>query len=116
MCSPVLNERLVELRPFCRGEPQAIEEGGVTYVVLPGLRFTSGGETVEINALLVPQQVASLGGYTTRLLLETRPPKALPNWSVVHALGSPWHTWSWNGIPSHWPWREILATHLKALA
>jgi hypothetical protein len=74
------------------------------------------GTPVETNALLVPQSVPALGGYTTRLLLESRVPKPMPNWGVVTALGRPWHTWSWNNVPANWPWAEILASHLKALA
>ena len=104
------------LGKFCRGAPQVMYEGGYTYVALPGLRFMAQGEAVEMTALLVPQQVPALGGYTTRLLLERSAGKPGVNWTTVQVLGRVWHTWSWNNIPSSWPWPEILAAHLKVLA
>lgn len=68
-----------------------------------------------MNGVLVPQKVASLGGYDSRLLLETATAKNV-NWTVVSALGSAWHTWSWNLISGDLPLVEILGNHLKALA
>jgi hypothetical protein len=103
------------LQPFCKGVPQVIHEGDFLFVRLPGLRFQSQGCEFETEGLLVPQTVPSLGGYTTRLLLEHAVPKPL-SWSTVVALGRSWHTWSWNNVPPEWPWPQILAAHLKALA
>ncbi|TAJ73711.1 MAG: hypothetical protein EPO51_04330 [Phenylobacterium sp.] len=116
MSVAALDDRLAPLQTLCRGEPSVRTESGVTYVVLPGLRFTSAGAEQEINGVLVPQQVPELGGYTTRLLLESKPPKPELNWTMVSVLGRQWNTWSWNNIPGSWPWVEILAAHLKALA
>ena len=115
MCAGGQNSA-ASLRSFCRGEPVVKQEGGVAFVILPGLRFICEGTQQEINGLLVPQEVPALGGYSTRLLLEQRPPKPALNWTTVQALGRSWHAWSWNGVPSNWSWREILASHLKVLA
>jgi hypothetical protein len=108
-------QELADLVSMCSGAPVVLREGGFRFVRLPGLRFTSRGIVHEMEALLVPQTVPTLGGYTSRLLLERRTPAQL-NWATVTALGRPWETWSWNNVPSNWPWREILASHLKALA
>jgi hypothetical protein len=96
------------------GEAQVMEEGGYTYVHLPFLTFLSGNEEVTSEAVIVPQQVPSLGGYTTRLLLK-QPTRTPVNWAVVTVLGQSWHTWSWNSVPSSMPLIEILGNHLKAL-
>jgi hypothetical protein len=92
-----------------------LHEGENTFVHLPGLRFQSQGAEIEVEGLLVPQSVPSLGGYTTRLLLAQPAPKPL-GWSTVVVLGRSWYTWSWNNVPAEWPWPQILAAHLKALA
>jgi len=106
---------LSALRGLC-DEAKLIHEGDVLFVHLSQLRFDCCGEIHKCDALLSPYEVAALGGYTTRLLLETQPNKSSLNWTVVTALGSQWHTWSWQGIPSDWTLIEILSNHLKALA
>lgn len=96
------------------GEAQVIEEGGYTHVYLPSLTFFSAGDELTSEAIIVPQLVPSLGGYTTRLLLKQPTRKPL-NWTVVTVLGQSWHTWSWNTVPGTLPLIEILGNHLKAL-
>lgn len=107
------SDELAALRSICP-DLRVIEEGGARYIFLPGLAFFSAGGEFSMDAILVPQLVAALGGYTTRLLLKKRTPKAL-SWTTVTALGGAWETWSWNDVPADAPLIEILANHLKAL-
>lgn len=106
---------LPALRGLC-DDTKFIPDGEALFIHLSKLRFDCCGAVHICDALLSPYEVAALGGYTTRLLLETQPPKAGLNWATVTALGSQWHTWSWQGIPSDWALIEILSNHLKALA
>lgn len=105
---------LPALRGLCENA-MLVPEGEMLFIHLTKLRFDCCGTAHSCDALLSPYEVAVLGGYTTRLLLETQPSKAL-NWTTVTALGSQWHAWSWQGIPSDWTLIEILSNHLKALA
>lgn len=106
---------LPALRGFCDGAT-IIPEGDALFIHLAKLRFDCCGAVHVCDALLSPYEVAALSGYTTRLLLGSQPPKAGISWTTVTALGSQWHTWSWQGIPSDWTLVEILSNHLKALA
>ncbi len=106
---------LPALRGLC-DRATIIPEGDALFVHLSKLRFDCCSAVHTCDALLSPYEVAALGGYTTRLLLNTHPVKAGLNWTTVTALGSQWHTWSWQGIPSDWTLLEILSNHLKALA
>lgn len=93
-------------------DARLLTEAGITYVYIPKLKFETGGSTMEMEALLCPQQH---GGYTTRLFLSHQVPGRGGNWSTFGILGKQWHTWSWNNVSANRPWLEILANHLCAL-
>jgi|SRR5215471_5368972 len=104
-------EHLAELSALC-SEVKELSEGGRTFIYIPKLRFPSGGQLVEVEALLCPQEH---NGYATRLFLSQGVPGRGANWSSHHILGRTWYTWSWNGISAQLRPAEILAEHLRAL-
>lgn len=103
--------QMEELRRFLPGA-RVVPEGGIEYVFLPGLRVSCGSEERVVDALLCPVQH---GGYTTRLFLSERLDQRGQNWTPHVIVGRPWHTWSWNNVPSSLPLVQILSAHLRAL-
>lgn len=100
--------QLENLTPLCQGT-EAMAEGGITYVYLPGLRINQNDGTVIVrDALLCPM---GRDGYTTRLFLSESIPGKGQNWTQHRILNRTWHTCSVQGIP---PGRlvEVLAEHL----
>jgi hypothetical protein len=89
------------------------QEGGQSFVDLPGLKIPVGKEVVVRDALLTLQ---SHGSYTSRLFL-SQPIQAprTNNWTVHTVLGRAWHTPSWNNVAPGRP-VEMLLQHLKAYA
>jgi hypothetical protein len=109
----VSSEELAALQAACPGA-SVLSEGNNIFVHLPRLRISSGGQTYETDALLLPHQAPEYGGYTTRLFLSSPTPKPV-GWTTVTALGRTWSTWSWNNVPATDPLIEILGNHVKAL-
>lgn len=106
------DEELESLRAI---SPQALlgNDGGVTYVLLPGTRLTTPTGLVVMDTVLCPR---GLGGYVTRLLLERKlEEKSQLNWQGVMLIGRPWHTWSWNQIQPNQTWLRIFAEHARLL-
>jgi hypothetical protein len=102
-------DEMDDLRRLCPGA-QEMQEGGATYVFLPGLKHPCAPGTVD--ALLCPQQH---NGYATRLFLSAPVSGRGANWTVHTILSRTWHTWSWNHVPANQRLAEILAQHLRAL-
>lgn len=105
--------KLAGLREFCP-EASWLSDASKEYVSLPLLKITTGGNIVEMAALLRPGEHS---GYTTRLFL------AQPligkggggAWSTHTICGRTWHTWSWNNVPATLPLPQMLLEHLWAL-
>jgi hypothetical protein len=89
-----------------------LSDGGVAFVSIPDLQFTTGGGVTSVNALLCPQ---SHSGYTTRLFLERSFPSSGQNWTAHTILNRTWWSWSWNNIQENQPLLTILAGHLRAI-
>lgn len=104
-------DALSELQAIC---PNAVEmtEGAITYIFLPGLRVSGGGQTTTLDALLCPQ---ARDGYQTRLFLSQPLVGRIANWAPHRILDRTWHTWSWNGVGAELRPAQILAEHLRAL-
>lgn len=103
-------EELDELRAICQ-DPRRLVDGPLQLIYLKHLRIP-----IDDQEFLVPEALLCLSsheGYTTRLFLSERPPKAL-NWSVITVLGRAWHKWSWQGVPPNQTPAQILVQHLKA--
>lgn len=99
---------LEELKRVCP-EAKEMPEGGISFVLLPGLIVSGQG---SLDALLCPQQ---RDGYPTRLFLSRQIPGKGNNWSTHRILDRTWHTWSWTGVGQELRLAEILAAHLNAL-
>jgi hypothetical protein len=102
-------DEMDDLMRMCPGA-QAMPEGGIEYILLPGLKHPCAPGTLD--ALLCPQQH---GGYLTRLFLSAPIAGKGNNWSTHVILSRTWHTWSWNNVPANQRLAEILAQHLRAL-
>jgi len=89
-----------------------MNDAGVNYLYLPGLRIHSAGQILILDALLCPSEHS---GYTTRLFLSEPIPNKCNNWSVHTILSRTWHTWSWNNVPANLKLLQILSAHLRAL-
>jgi len=105
-------KELEALRELCE-EVKVLTEGSYTFIFMKKLRFPCGAESMQMNALLVPQEHT---GYATRLFLErplTNRGKS-QNWQVHTILGDTWHTWSWKEVLPGRPLMHILSDHLNA--
>jgi hypothetical protein len=101
-----------ELAPLLGIYPDAelMTDGGQEFVHLPCLLVESGGTTYTREAVL---SLKAHSGYTSRLLLSEPIPGRGQNWSVQNALGSNWHTPSWNNVMPGPP-LDMLLQHLTA--
>jgi hypothetical protein len=109
----LVEDRLSALRTVCpMAEP--VTDAGREYVYLPGLKITTDGRVVVMDALL---RAGEHSGYPTRLFVA----QALPGkgqgggWTSHTICGRTWHTWSWKGVPDSLPLLQILLGHLWAL-
>lgn len=107
------DDKLAGLRVIC---PEAAwrSEAGKDYVYLPGLKVSTDGRVIEMDALLRPGEHS---GYASRLfLVEALPAKGRGGAWTAHAIcGRTWHTWSWNNVPATLPLAQMLLEHLWAL-
>jgi len=104
----VTAESIDELKIVSKGA-KVFEVAGATYVHLPKLTLPNGRVVEALLCLTVSN------GYSTRLFLSEPVEGKGSNWTVHEILDKPWHTWSWNGVPSDIRPIEILASHLAAL-
>ncbi len=104
----VAAEGIEELQAVSKGA-KLVQVGGATYVHLPTLTLPNGRLVEALLCLTVSN------GYTTRLFLSEQVPCKGNNWTVHQILDKPWHTWSWNGVPSDIRPIEVLVSHLAAL-
>lgn len=109
----IVSQALDETLAICPGA-RLLDECGLTYVLLPGLRLPVGCTPPECDGLLCLQP---RDGYPTRLFLSLAGP--IPgkgnNWNVFRILDRAWYSWSWNHVPYTGRPAETLAQHLVAL-
>ncbi len=114
----LVDNQFGELLEICSGATQH-QEGGRSYVLLPGLRLPEGCEPFEVGALLCPEPH---DGYSSRLYfaVQVRPAgkenTTALNWNAnsVRILEKNWHAHSWR-TPAGLRLAQMLTIHLKAL-
>ena len=113
--SPAASDVEPELRPIaalCSGAVRYMEEGGLRYVYMEGLKFYVRGTEKQMNALLCLNYPNS--SYPTKLFLPANLGLGL-NWNGnAYLLAQPWFSWSWQGVSPNQPPIAILAGHLEA--
>jgi hypothetical protein len=103
-------EELNRLSP----DVQQCEEGGRSYLLLPGLFLPEGCEPATTDALLCPTE---RDGYPSRLFFADRVKSpASPNWNAtgVRLFERNWHAYSWKVNPNL-RLAQMVAAHLKGL-
>jgi hypothetical protein len=103
---------LAAIAGLCSGEVRYMDEGGLRYVHMVGLRFLVRGVEKKMDALLCLNYRNS--SYPTKLYLPANLGLGL-NWNEnAYILGRPWFSWSWKDVsPGQTP-LAILAGHLEA--
>lgn len=107
------DEQVQELRLLCPGVARC-DEGGRTYLYLPGLTLPEGFSPSPIDALLCP---TDLDGYPSRLFFTAKiqpTPKCNWNASGVRILEKSWEAFSWKITPGL-RLAQMVAAHLKGL-
>lgn len=92
-----------------------MEDGGMTFFLLRGLKVPLRGGTRDMDALLCP---GTHSGYHTRLFLAENLAGLAPttqNWGAFVILGGTWYACSHQGVSAEQPLIQILAGHLRAL-
>jgi hypothetical protein len=106
----VSEDALEELRLLCP-EAKVMSEAGLDYVLLPGLKLSTGTETLVVDGLLCPQP---RDGYMTRLFLSQQIHGKGNNWKPHQILDKTWYTPSWNNVSSDLRLAQMLVEHLRA--
>ena len=107
------DDQVGELKRLCPTVQQC-DEGGRTYLLLPGLALPEGCSPTTTDALLCPTE---RDGYPSRLFLADRVKSRTPlNWNAngVRILERNWHGYSWKVNPDL-RLAQIIAAHLRAL-
>ena len=90
------------------------EEGGRTYLLLPGLYLPEGCSPSRVDGLLCPTE---RDGYPSRLFFAERVQSRNPlNWNAngVRIAERNWHAYSWKVNPNL-RLVQMIAAHLRAL-
>jgi len=104
-------DALDEIREICPSA-EAMNEAGLEYIFLPGLRLPPDRKPEICDALLC---LSAREGYLTRLFLSFQYPERGNNWNQFRILDRTWHSWSWNHVVASERPAQILAQHLRAL-
>jgi hypothetical protein len=107
------DDQVGELKRLCP-EARQCDEGGRTYLLLPGLALPEGCSPATTTALLCPTE---RDGYPSRLFLAERVQSRTPlNWNAsgVRILERNWHAFSWKVNPDL-RLTQMIAAHLRAL-
>ena len=108
-----VDPELAPIAALCAGRVQYMEESGLRYIYMEGLRFYVRGTERQMDALLCLNYRNP--GYPTRLYLPANLGLGL-NWNEnAYLLARSWFTWSWQGVSPNQPPLAILAGHLEAL-
>ncbi len=103
---------LALIADLCSGNICSMNENGLNYIYMEGLRFFTQGEQRQMNALLCLNYTNST--YPTKLYLAENIGLGL-NWNeTAYLLGKPWFSWSWKDVSPNQKPIEILAAHLEA--
>ena len=99
------------LKKYCRSL-RAVEEGGVIFLYLEGLRLPDGCDPIECNGLLCPVE---RDGYPSRLYFSAKVVCARShNWNVSDAriVEENWFAFSWRVDPTPGTLAKMLVAHL----
>lgn len=107
----IAKEQLDELLALCDTALE-LQEGGMPFLYLRGLRLPQGCGLAEVDALLC---LHKRDNYDSRLYLSSPVPNRGANWSTSYLFDRRWHTWSWQGVSAQQRAIQVLAGHLKAL-
>jgi hypothetical protein len=108
----LIEPELAPLAELCAGEVRYMEEGGLRYVHMVGLRFLVRGAEKQMDALLCLNYRNS--SYPTKLYLPANLGLGL-NWNeTAYILAKPWFSWSWKDVSPNQAPLAILAGHLEA--
>ncbi len=108
-------EQIDELKQYC-AKLSKLEEGGIAYFYLEGLRLPPGCEPAVCDGLLCP---VSRDNYPSRLFLSVRVKSPYErNWNVTNArIGEKnWFAFSWKDEKPGATLAQILLTHLNGFA
>jgi hypothetical protein len=106
-------DQIKELRDQLGVDVREYDEGGYTYIYLPGINLPPGCTPQQTDALLCP---TTHSGYTSRLFLKVQiqTPKTV-NWnSQVFVLGQQWYAFSYNNIVDM-PLLSMVMNHLRGM-
>jgi hypothetical protein len=107
-----IEPELAPIAALC-GEVRYMEEGGLRYIYMIGLRFLVREVEKQMDALLCLNYRNS--SYPTKLYLAANLGCGL-NWNEnAYVLGRPWFSWSWKDVSPDQTPLAILAGHLEAL-
>lgn len=107
----VAPEAMEEIRAIST-EAALLGEGGLSYVLLPGLKLPVGCTPSICDGLLC---LNPRDNYPTRLFLSQQVPGKGNNWNMFRILDRTWYSWSWNHVQYTGRPAETLAQHLVAL-
>lgn len=106
-------DQVAELKRLWPGAQRA-EEGGITFILLPGLAMPEGCSPASTDVLFCP---TPRDGYPSRLYFADviQSPKVL-NWAgQSHILGRTWQAFSWRVDEPGLRLAQLVMTHLQAL-
>jgi hypothetical protein len=106
-------DQVAELKLLCP-DTSEVQEGGCSFLLLPGLHLPDGCSPARIDALLCP---TARDGYASRLFFaEKIQTKAQRNWNAtrVRIAERNWHAFSWKTNASL-RLAQMVAAHLRAL-
>lgn len=107
------DDQVEELKLLSPGAERC-EEGGKTYLYLPGLSLPDGCAPARIDALLCPTE---RDGYSSRLFFAVRVQSpASRNWNAngVRILERNWEAFSWK-VPPGLRLAQMVGAHLRGL-
>ena len=106
-------DQVAELKLLCP-DASEVQEGGCSFLLLPGLHLPDGCSPARIDALLCP---TARDGYPSRLVFaEKIQTKAQRNWNAsgVRIAERNWHAFSWK-TNANLRLAQMVAAHLRAL-
>ena len=107
-----VDPELVPIAALCGGAVRHMEERGLRYVYMEGLRFYVRGTKRQMDGLLCVNYPNP--SYPTKLYLAENLGLGL-NWNEnAYILARPWFSWSWQGVSPNQSPIAILAGHLEA--
>jgi hypothetical protein len=107
-----IEPELAAIATLCVGKVRYMDEAGLRYIHMEGLRFLVRGAENQFDALLCLNYTNC--SYPTKLYLPANLGLGL-NWNeTAYVLGKPWFSWSWTNVSPDQAPVAILAGHLEA--